>query len=87
MTLATKKPVTRETAAIYRHRPLVVTIKPHHLELWEKGRRDTVAVDYGTIYELALKLRWRREQAEKKASHARAAQERRRPGRASMKSR
>jgi hypothetical protein len=60
MTLATK-PVTRETAAIYRHRPLVVTIKPRHLELREKGRRDTLAVDYATIYEMAMKLRWRRE--------------------------
>ena len=68
MTLATK-PVTRETAAMYRRRPLVVTIKPRHLELREKGRRDTLAVDYATIYEVAMKLRWRREQAEKKAGH------------------
>ena len=67
MTLATK-PVTRETAAMYRHRPLVVTIKPRHLELREKGRRDTLAVDYATIYEVAMKLRWRREQAEKTAN-------------------
>ena len=45
-----------------------MTIKPRRLELRKKGRRDTLAVDYATIYEVAMKLRWR-EQAEKKASH------------------
>lgn len=67
MTLATK-PVTRETATTYRGRALVATINARHLELREKGRRDVLSVDYATIYEFALKLRWRRAQAEKKAS-------------------
>ena len=67
MTRATK-PVRRETDATYRRRPLMVTMTARYLELREKGRRDTLLVDYATIYELALKLRWRKEQAEKKAA-------------------
>lgn len=66
MTFAAR-PVRRETADVYRGRPLVVTIHARHLEVREKGRRDVLAVDYRTIYELALKLRWRKLQAEKKA--------------------
>lgn len=67
MTVATK-PVTRETRLAYRGRALVATLMPKHLELREKGRRDTLMVDYAAIYELALKLRWRKIQAEKKAA-------------------
>jgi hypothetical protein len=64
MTLLTK-PVRRETAVMYRRNPLVVTLEPRHLAIREKGRRDTLVVDYATIYEFCLKLRFRREQAEK----------------------
>jgi len=60
------KPVIRETGALYRRRPLVVTIQPRHLELREKGRRDTLSLDYLTIYEMAMKIRWRKQQVEKR---------------------
>lgn len=59
------KPVTRETATFYRGRALVATIQPRHFELREKGRRDILTVDYATVYEFALKMRWRQAQAEK----------------------
>jgi hypothetical protein len=62
--------VVRETATLYRRRPLVVRLKPRHLEVREKGRRDTLLVDYAVLYEFALKLRWRQEQAQKKARRA-----------------
>jgi hypothetical protein len=65
------RPLRRETSDIYRGRPLVVTAHPRHVELHEKGRRDVLSVDYATIYELALRLRWRKRQAEKKAEKKR----------------
>lgn len=65
MTLAIR-PVTRETAAQYRRRPLVVTILPRHLEIREKGRRDTLQIDYATLYEWLGKRRYLREQEERR---------------------
>ena len=59
-------PVTRETASVYRSRPLVVRLRPRTIEIREKGRRDVLSVDYSVLYEFALKLRWRRSQAEKR---------------------
>lgn len=59
------KPITRKTEKIYRSRPLIVTLKAFHLEMREYKRRDTLCVDYATLYEFALKLRWRQQQAEK----------------------
>lgn len=61
-------PVTRETFTQYRGRPLVVRLTPRTIEIREKGRRDVLAVDYGVLYEFALKLRWRRTQAENRES-------------------
>ena len=75
MTLLSK-PVTRESAVFYRGRALVVSIHPRHLEMREKGRRDILTVDFATVYEFALKLRWKREQAEK-AVHKKSASRRR----------
>lgn len=65
-TLHHDHPVTRETFSLYRGRPLVVRLKPRTLEIREKGRRDTLSVDYGVLYEFALKLRWKHTQAEKR---------------------
>ena len=59
------RPVRRETALYYRGRALMVELAPRHLVIREKGRRDSVSVDYAAIYEFALKIRFRREQAEK----------------------
>jgi hypothetical protein len=67
-TLTPDRAVTRETAALYRRRALVVRLHPRHMEIREKGRRDVLCVAYDTVYEFALKLRWRQAQAEKKAA-------------------
>ena len=65
-TLKADSSVVRETATLYRTRPLVVRLKARHLEIREKGRRDTLLVDYAVLYDFAQKMRWRREQAEKR---------------------
>jgi hypothetical protein len=44
MTHAASSPVTRETNALYRRRPLVATITAHMLVMREKGRRDRVEI-------------------------------------------
>ena len=50
--------VTRETMTVYRGRPLIVTLHPRHIEVREKGARDgAVALDYGDLFELAMKVR------------------------------
>ena len=67
MTLLTK-PVRRETDTFYRGRALMLSIHPRFLTLHEKGRRDKLVLDYATMYEFAMKLRWRQEQAEKQAA-------------------
>lgn len=67
MTFAAR-PVRRETAQVYRGRPLVVTVHAGYLEIREKGRRDALTVDYATVYEFAMKLRWKRQQAEKRSA-------------------
>ena len=51
----------RETATIYRGRALVVTLHPRYIEIHEKGRRDSAALDYEAVYETALKARAIRE--------------------------
>lgn len=56
--------VTRETATVYR--PLIVRLCPRYLQVREKARRDILEVDYAVLYEFALKMRWKREQAEKR---------------------
>ena len=65
MTIATK-PVTRETAVLYRRRPLIITVTPRTLVLREKGRRDRLEISFDVIYELALKRRFERERREKR---------------------
>lgn len=58
--------VMRETATLYRRRPLVIALRPRYLEIREKGRRDTLPVEYGALYDFAQKLRFRQQQAEKR---------------------
>jgi hypothetical protein len=60
--------VRRETAKVYRGRALCVALRPTFLEIREKGRRDTVIVDYAAIYEHGLKKRYQLQQAEKAAA-------------------
>jgi hypothetical protein len=59
------KPVRRKTATLYRGRALVVTVHPRHIEIREERRWDSVSVDIASVYEFALKLRWRKLEAEK----------------------
>lgn len=58
--------VMRETATLYRRRPLVVSLRPRYLEIREKGRRDTLLVEYAALYDFAQKLRFRQREAEKR---------------------
>lgn len=67
MTSVTKS-LTRETAVLYKRRPLIVTVEPRCLTIREKGRRDRVSVSFDAIYELGLKRRAQVEQAEKRAA-------------------
>lgn len=53
---ALNRPVRRETAIVYRGRPLIAEIHAGFLALREKGRRAGVTVDYRTIYELGWKI-------------------------------
>jgi hypothetical protein len=64
MTIATK-PVRRETAVIYRGRPLICELRPWGVILREKGRRLGVPVDYRAIYEFGFKIMARQAAAEK----------------------
>ena len=67
-----KQPVRRETRTMYRGRPLVVELRPTYLLMREKGRRTRLEVDYGAIYDLAQKIRWRLQRAEKEKAKGRA---------------
>ena len=62
------KPVRRVTATTYRSRNLCVALHPAYLEIWEKGRRQRLTVEYRSLLEFACKIKWRQEQAEKKAA-------------------
>ena len=68
---ALTRPVRRETATVYRGHPLCVKLCPRVIEIREKARRDTLVVDYATLYEFALKLRWRAATVEKQAARQR----------------
>jgi len=63
-----RNPVTRETCSYYRRRALVVRLRPRHLEIREKGRRDALLVDYAVLCDFAQKLRWKQRQREKRAA-------------------
>ena len=54
MTLLTK-PVTRESAAVDRGRPLIVTLHPRHLEIRAKGTRRAWSISYDACLWLAVK--------------------------------
>jgi hypothetical protein len=49
----------------------VIVAHPRHLEIKEKKRRDSVNVSYEAIYEFALAIRYRQQQAEKRAKRRR----------------
>lgn len=53
---AIRKPVKRETATVYRGRPLLAELHPGYIVLREKGRRAGVNVDYRAVYDLGWKM-------------------------------
>lgn len=61
------KRVKRETAAMYRWRPLVVEIGAHSMRIRLKGKRLFYSIDYESIYSLAGKKEAERIRAERKA--------------------
>lgn len=67
MTNSGASPVTRETNATYRRRPLIVTVTGHLLVMREKGRRLKFDVSIDAVYDLAMKLQARAAREEKKA--------------------
>ena len=69
--IAPDRPTRRETSATYRSRPLMVELHPSYLAIRQKGRRDVLTVDYICLFEFAHKLRWREQQAERKAAKKR----------------
>jgi hypothetical protein len=65
--LKPEKIVTRETAVVYRGRPLLVELHPAYLTLREKGRQFRLSIDYRTILDTAYKMLYKAQQAEKAA--------------------
>ena len=49
------KPVSRESAAVDRGRPLIVTLYPRHLEVRPKGTRQRYTISYEACLWLAVK--------------------------------
>lgn len=56
--IETDKPVHRETGYDYKGKPLVVSLHAKYLEIRQKGCHDVVCLDYGAVYEAAMKRRW-----------------------------
>jgi hypothetical protein len=59
------KPVRRETATLYRGRPLIAEMHAGYVVIREKGRRAGVSVDWRTIYETGWKILAREERDKK----------------------
>ena len=51
-----KTAMCAETSAMYRGRPLIVTLYPHVVMLREKGQRENFSLPWTAVYENALKL-------------------------------
>ena len=52
----------RETATLYRGRPLLVELHPGFMLVREKGRREGgYSIDYRAVYEAAAKIHARQE--------------------------
>jgi hypothetical protein len=58
--------VRRETAVVCRGRLLIVELHPGYLTLRQKGRRQSVVVDYRAAFDLGHKILFRSQQADKK---------------------
>lgn len=58
--------VTRESRAVYRGRPLIVTASAHEIRVREKGRRLSVGIPILAVYDLGFKILARERAREKK---------------------
>jgi hypothetical protein len=67
------RPIVRETATYYRGRPLVVELHPGYISVREKGKRTAYALDYGRIFDRAVKLAVEAARAEKRAAKRKTA--------------
>jgi hypothetical protein len=54
--LALAKPVTRETDVFERVDPLVVTLRPRHLEIRIKGSKESYTIGYAKLLSYARGL-------------------------------
>jgi hypothetical protein len=55
--IASRKTAMRaETNALYRGRPLCITVEPHDVIIRERGRRSAFAIPWLAVYELGFKL-------------------------------
>lgn len=58
--LTSQNTVTRETATIYRGKPLVIDLHSGYVLIRRKGERSGYPIDYAAVYEAAGKLAARR---------------------------
>ena len=54
--IASDSPVKRETATLYRGKPLVVELHAGYMTVSRKRERLSVAIDYAAVYETAMKI-------------------------------
>ena len=54
--IATGTTLRRETATLYRGRPLIVEAHSGYLTVWPKGTQQRTSVPYDAIYEVGLKM-------------------------------
>lgn len=66
MQLTAGKTVTRKVQTTYRSRPLVVTLRPWHLEIRSLGSRSSYAASYESVLHLAAQLAADKRRAERK---------------------
>jgi len=64
-------PLRRQTSATYRNRPLVIELYPGFLTVRPKGKRTPFGIEYGAVYEVAMKLAARAALAERAAKKQR----------------
>lgn len=65
--------ICRETAVVHRGRPLVIELHPAYLTIREKGKRKAVRLNYDTARDVAYKILWRQEMADKAKQKAQRA--------------
>lgn len=54
--LTSENVIRRETATLYRCKPLVIELHAGFMVIGRKRERFTVAIDYAAVYEAAMKI-------------------------------